>query len=131
MNRKEQIKKLSDEVTRFINENINDLDIRKVEEGIKKIADNYELACYQIAEKNEQDVISDMLFILGDLMLVNVIYDTDGKEDNGDGVNATVRTQVIAIDHKEQFLKTLDTDNTTERLIYNYVAGKDIKDRFS
>ena len=131
MNRKEQIKKVGNAITDFINANINDLDLTKVENGIKDIADKNGLACYQIAEKNEQYVISDMLFVLGDLMLVNVSYDTEGKEDKGDGVDATVNTQVIGIEDKEQFLKALDTDNTTERLIYNYVAGKDIKERFS
>ena len=131
MNRKEQIKKIGNELTQFINENINSLDLSKVEDGIRKIADKHGLTCNQIAEKNEQYVISDMLFILGDLMLVNVFYDTDGKEDNGQGVDATVKTQVMGIEDKETFLKFLDTDDPKQRLLYNYIAGKDIKDRFS
>ena len=131
MNRKEQIKKIGGEISEYINRNINQLDINAVEDGIRNIADKYGLPCHQVAEKNEQYVISNMLFVLGDLILVNVSYDTEGKEDKGDGVDATVNTQVIGIEDKELLLKNLDTDDPQQRLLYNYIAGKDIKDRFS
>lgn len=131
MNRKEQIKKVGKQITAFIDQNINHLDIDVVENGIREIADKYGLTCNQIAEKNKQGVISGELFIIGDLLLYAVSYDTHGEKDNGDGVDATVENQLIGIEDKELFLKALDTDNPKERLIYLYVAGKDASERYS
>lgn len=131
MNRKEQIKKVGKQITAFIDQNINHLDIDVVENGIREIADKYGLTCNQIAEKNEQGVISGELFIIGDLLLYAVSYDTHDEKDNGDGVDATVENQLIGIEDKELFLKALDTDNPKERLIYLYVAGKDASERYS
>ena len=131
MNRKEQIKEISKQINNFVDENINHLDVDIVENGVRKIADKYGLACNQIAEKNEQGVISNKLYILGDLILFNVNYDTDGKEDTGNGVDAKVESHVIGIEDKELFLKSLDTSDTRQRLLYLYVAGKDVSERYS
>lgn len=131
MNRKEQIKKISKQINDFVNRNINQLDINIVDDNIDKIADKYGLECHQIAEQNDQGVISDKLYILGDLILFNVSYKTDGKEDKGDGVDAEVKSQVIGIEDKEKFLNVLDTSDARQRLLYLYVSGKDVSERYS
>ena len=131
MNRKEQIKKVSNEINSFINANIDSLDVKKVEDNIDKIAERNGFKVNQLVQKNDEGVISEMLFIVGDCLLVSFIYDTDGKQDEGEGVDATVNSQIIGIDDKDLFLKNLDPGDPTQRLLYLYVAGEDVSKKFS
>jgi len=60
-----------------------------------------------------------------------VNYDADGKQDQGDGVYGEVNSHVIGIEDKEKFLKSLDTSDVSQRLLYLYIAGKDVSERYS
>lgn len=131
MNRKQQIQQLGNDINAFIRANINTLDIKKVEDNISRIAEHHGLKVHQINEHNKEGVINELLFVIGDLMLAHFSYDTNGAEDEGEGVEATVNTQLIGIEDKEQFLKTLNTSDSTQRLLYLYVAGKDISEKYS